>query len=43
MTTLEGTFWRDFGNSLNVVDMGECNRSGLDVENGRPVARGKSN
>lgn len=32
MEILYGTFWKDFAKSLNAVDMGTCNGSGLDVD-----------
>ena len=40
---LEGTFWRDFATSLNVIDLGTCNISGLDVDNDPPAIQRKSN
>lgn len=37
MVILEGTFWKDFAKSLNVIDLGTCNISGLDVDNQPPA------
>ncbi len=39
MEILYGTFWKDFGRSLDVVDLGACNLSGLDVEWQRAIAQ----
>jgi hypothetical protein len=43
MVTLTGTFWKDFTKSLNVIDLGTCNTSGLDVDNQAPANPKKSN
>jgi hypothetical protein len=42
MRTLTGTFWKDFGGSLDVIMLGACNFSGLDLDN-RPRVLKKSN
>lgn len=32
MEVLRGTFWKDFTKSLNMIDLGTCSTSGLDVK-----------
>jgi len=43
MAILEGTFWKDFAKSLNVIDLGTCDISGLDVDNQPPADQIESN